>query len=174
VFDERVVEQRRASVPTGFEELRAAFDEHHVALLRLCMLLTENQDVAEDIVQEAFVRLAPKLRGLAPESVGPYVRRVAINLWKNRLRAMAVERQAAARITRRDDDVVIPALEEHDAMWHAILRLPRGQRACLVLRYYEDRSERETAAILGCSVGSVKRQSSRALARLRKELGDER
>jgi RNA polymerase sigma factor (sigma-70 family) len=54
-----------------------------------------------------------------------------------------------------------------------VRKLPSGQRACLVLRYYEDLSERATAEVLGCSIGSVKSQTSRALAKLRKELKDE-
>ena len=60
--------------------------------------------------------------------------------------------------------------EERDALWQAVLRLPRQQRACLVLRYYEDLTEPATAQALGCSVGSVKSHTNRALARLRKEL----
>ena len=62
--------------------------------------------------------------------------------------------------------------EERDELWQAVLRLPPRQRACIALRYYEDLPEREVAAILSCSVGTVKKQSSRALAQLRRELKD--
>jgi len=55
----------------------------------------------------------------------------------------------------------------------AVLRLPRRQRACVVLRYYEDLPEREVASLLACSIGTVKSQTSRALARLRKEFDGE-
>jgi RNA polymerase sigma factor (sigma-70 family) len=64
-------------------------------------------------------------------------------------------------------------IEERDAVWQAILRLPARQRACLVLRYYEELTEQETADILRCSVGTVKSQTSRALSRLRRELHNE-
>jgi len=56
-------------------------------------------------------------------------------------------------------------------MWKAVLQLPTRQRACVVLRYYEDLTERETAAVMGCSVGTVKSQSAKALARLGEALG---
>jgi RNA polymerase sigma factor (sigma-70 family) len=58
-------------------------------------------------------------------------------------------------------------VEEHDAVWAAIARLPPRQRACLVLRFYEDLSERDVADVMGCSVGTVKSQTSKGLARLR-------
>jgi RNA polymerase sigma factor (sigma-70 family) len=59
------------------------------------------------------------------------------------------------------------AVDERDALWRALGRLPAGQRAVIVLRYYEDMTEAQVANILGCSTGTVKSQASRALARLR-------
>lgn len=61
---------------------------------------------------------------------------------------------------------------DHDAVWLAIQRLPDRQRHAVVLRYYEDLSEADTAEILGCSVGTVKSQVSRGLAKLEQMLGD--
>ena len=69
----------------------------------------------------------------------------------------------------RDDEVI----ENRETLWGAIRRLPVRQRACVVLRYYEGLTEKETAEVLGCSVGTVKSQTSRALSHLRKELSDE-
>jgi RNA polymerase sigma-70 factor (sigma-E family) len=153
------------------DALREAFEQHHHRLLRLCFLLSGRREVAEDIVQETFVRVAPRIGAIDPERVWPYLRRAAVNLWRNRLRRLVLERRV--RLDRTDEsDSAIP-VEELDALWSAVLRLPDRQRACLALRYYEDLPERAVAEVLGCSVGTVKSHTARALARLRKELGDE-
>ena len=139
-------------------------------MLRLCFLLTGRRDAAEDLAQEAFVRLAGKIDRLESEAIGPYVRRIAVNLWKNRLRRLAIElRHRGSEAPPRERAAPI---EDRDELWTAVKRLPTRQRACVVLRYYEDLTERETADTLGCSIGTVKSQTSRALSRLRKELGD--
>lgn len=158
-----------AGDPTARREvaaLREAYEQHAARILRLCVLLTGRQETAEDLVQEAFVRVAPKLAQVEREQVGAYLRATVLNLWRNRLRRLAVEH----RLHRIDDSRVEMAFEERDAMWSAIRRLPPRQRACLVLRFYEDLTERETAAVLGCSVGTVKSQTSRAVRRMRDEL----
>ena len=151
--------------PPTTDRLRLVFDRNGVALLRLCTLLTKRREDAEDLVQESFVRLAPKLHGLDDGAVWPYLRQIALNLWKNRLRRISLEIRAR---THHSADVppATGAFEEHDRIWSAVLGLPPRQRACVVLRYYEDLTERETAAVLGCSMGTVKSQSSKALARL--------
>jgi RNA polymerase sigma-70 factor (sigma-E family) len=171
VFAIRELRTRLASkdqVPA--EPLRGAFEDHYGGLVRLCSLLTGRRDIAEDLAQEAFVRLAGKIDRLEIDAVGPYLRRIAVNLWKNRLRRMAIELRH--RSAAREPAVAGIDVEERDEMWAAVKRLPARQRTCLVLRYYEELSERETAATLGCSIGTVKSQTSKALARLRKELGD--
>jgi RNA polymerase sigma-70 factor (sigma-E family) len=161
-----------AEFMTAERSLSSAFEQHYVPLVRLCVLLTGRPDIAEDLAQESFVRAAPKLSSLEPSRVGPYLRRVAANTWKNRLRRLTLERRVAFRLRERPDHEE-SRLEERDAMWQAVIRLPDRQRACLVLRYYENLPEREVASVLGCSVGTVKSSVSRALKRLRKEFGDE-
>jgi RNA polymerase sigma-70 factor (sigma-E family) len=151
--------------------LRLAFEAHYPGLVRFSALISGEPSVAEDLAQEAFVRAADRIERVDASKIGAYLRRTALNVWKNRLRRMAVERRARVRASERPPAASSP--EERDAVWGAVRRLPAGQRACLVLRYYEDLSERETADVLGCSVGTVKSQTSRALARLRKELSDE-
>jgi len=151
------------------EALRAAYEEDYVPLLRLCVLLSGDQQVAEDIVQDAFVRFAPKIGEVPVEHLGPYLRRTAVNVWKNRLRSLTRERRARdhSGMNRITDPI---GREDRAALRSAVLGLPRRQRACLVLRYYEDLPEREVARLLGCSIGTVKSQTSRSLARLKREL----
>jgi RNA polymerase sigma-70 factor (sigma-E family) len=162
-----VIESRVPSeAPSRAEPLRAAFEEHYTPLLRLCVALTGKREVAEDIVQDAFVRVSPKIAGLDAPEVGPYLRRVAVNLWKSRLRRLRLER----RPREVQPQANTSALEDRDEVWRALLLLPPRQRACVVLRYYEDLPERHVAEILRCSVGTVKSQTSRGLTRLRKEL----
>jgi len=173
VFHSSVIESRTIpDAPPAPDPLAAAFDEHAVTLLRLCLLLTGRLEVAEDIVQDAFVRLAPKLARLEPDAVGPYLRRIAINLWKNRLRGPAAEIKARARIGGQARTEDTPP-ERRDEVVDAVRGLPPRQRACVVLRYYVDLPEREVEAALGCSLGTVKSQTSKALATLRRELRDE-
>jgi len=150
--------------------LRDVFVRHYEALLRLCLLLTGRLDVAEDLSQETFARALVRVGKLPENEQFPYLRATASNVWKNSLRRLALERRHRTTAPRDED---LSSLEEHDVLWRAIQRLPVRQRSCIVLRYYEDLSERQTSAVLGCSVGTVKSQTSRALVRLRKELDDE-
>jgi RNA polymerase sigma-70 factor (sigma-E family) len=152
------------------EALREAFLKHQSGLVRMCVLVTGEQDLAEDLVQETFEKAAPAIERLSEEEVRPYLRATAMNLWRNRLRRLAVERRH--RMWQGTPSLALP-IEERDAVWQAIRRLPPRQRACVVLRYYEDLSELETAGVLRCSVGTIKSQTSRALGRLRRELHDE-
>lgn len=156
----------------GQDLMRAAFEQHYPRLVRLSVLLTGDEDSAKDLVQEAFVRVGSRMPSLDDGDVLPYLRRVVINLWRSRWRRFLLERRAMARIAAREAVVSNGWIEDRDEMWSLIRRLPPKQRACLVLRYYEELSERATARVLGCSVGTVKSQTSRALMRLRKELSE--
>lgn len=146
-----------------------AFEKHYIPLLRLCALLSGSRAEAEDIVQEAFVKVAPKIGELEQEAIGPYLRRIVVNLWRNQRRRLATEIRALGRLWVARS-VVEGSTEEHDEVWRLVFHLPPRRRACVVLRYYEDLPEAEVAAVLGCSVGTVKSQTSRALATLQKEL----
>ncbi len=159
-------------ISSGNEALRVAFEQHYVRMLGLAVLLTHSRENAEDLVHDTFVSAAVRIRELDDGEVGPYLRRSLVNHWKKSLRRKAVERrfQAAiphSRLGERDD------LDDRDLLWRAIRSLPGRQRACVVLRYYEDLSERDTADVLGCSIGTVKSHTSRAISRLRKEVHDD-
>jgi RNA polymerase sigma-70 factor (sigma-E family) len=152
--------------------MRAAFEQHYVMLLKLCVALSGRREAAEDIVQDAFVTAASQIGQLGSEEVGPYMRRVVVNLWKNRLRRLAVEirqRRGMGAVGRSEP---AQSFEDLDEMWRALARLPDRQRACVVLRHYVGLSEREVAEVLGCSLGTVKSQTARALTKLRREIGN--
>ena len=105
------------------------------------------------------------------EAVEPYARKVMVNTatswWRRKWRG---ERPTAAMPERSHADGAEQWLER-ETVWQLITTLPTGQRAVLVLRFYEDLTEAETARLLGVSVGTVKRQTHRALDSLRKRLG---
>jgi len=158
-------------VRTQNGSLEIAFEQHYLDLLRFCVLVTGARDIAEDLVQDAFVRCAKRIESLPAPAVESYLRRTVINLWKNHVRRLATERRIRQERASAPEGSREPAgPEERDELMTALLKLPRRQRACLVLRFYEDLSERETARILGCSVGTVKSQTARGLERLRREL----
>jgi RNA polymerase sigma-70 factor (sigma-E family) len=137
-------------------------------LLRTAVLLTGDRGAAEDLLQETYERIYvhwPRIRGGAPEA---YARRTLTNLaanrWRKRLRR-PVEVALADHDQSRPDDSEEYAVRRE--LLAALQQLPPRQRAVIVLRYYEDLTEAQTAETLGCSVGTVKSQASRALDRLR-------
>ena len=154
---------------SGQDALRTAFEENYVPLMRLCGLLCGSRELAEDIVQEVFVRVALRIDRVAPDRIPNYLRAAVVNEWKNRVRRLAIERRFVwlHHVSVPQTDT---AIEERDLLWNAVRALPNRQRACLVLRYYEGLTERETAQVLGCSVGTVKSQTKRAMTKIREAL----
>jgi RNA polymerase sigma-70 factor (sigma-E family) len=137
-------------------------------LVRTAYLLCGDRGHAEDLVQTALMRSARRWR-VARENPDAYVRRVVVNLAKDRWHAMA-RQPAEVPLTL---DVTAPssdALLDRDELLRAAQGLPAGQRAVLVLRYFEDLSIEDTAATLGCTAGTVKSQTARALDNLRAAL----
>lgn len=146
------------------------------ALLRSAYLLTGDQQLAEDLVQSALAKACLRWSRLVsrgdPE---PYVRTVLyrehVSWWRRRRvgEVLAAEPPEPARSPARDftDDVA-----QADALGRALRKLPPRQRAVVVLRYFEDRTEGEVAGLLGCSVGTVRSQNARGLARLRQLVPD--
>ena len=139
-------------------------------LLRTAVLLTRDRGHAEDLLQTALVK-AYRRWGRIDGDPYPYVRRVLVTSaasWR-RLRATQeiVSLPALDRTTPDGTDVV----DERERMADALATLPPRMRAVLVLRYTEDLSEADTAALLGCSVHTVRSQTVRGLARLRTVLG---
>ncbi|GIH06084.1 RNA polymerase [Rhizocola hellebori] len=139
----------------------------HVELLRFAYLLCGDRYLAEDLVQDALERTGMAWhRVQRQDDPEGYVRRTITNRFLNRLRALRSERLVGDPPERGYVDREPP---DH-ALWHLLARLPRQQRAVLVLRFYLDYSEAQIAQTLGCSTGTVKSTTSRALAKLRQQL----
>jgi RNA polymerase sigma-70 factor (sigma-E family) len=155
----------------------AVFALHHRRMVRVAGLLCGDRDEAEDVVAEVFARTYRQWRKGGIDDVGAYLRRGVVNEVRSRWRKRGVRRRVDARRTR---DLVLEApgadagVGEHQRLAAALAQLNERQRAAIVLRFYDDRSEAETAALLDMPVGTVKSTVSRGLARLAELLGDER
>lgn len=146
------------------------YTAHYRSLVRLAAYLTGDPDTAEEVVQDAFVKVHGAWGGLKDPSKGEaYLRTAVVNLSRSRLR----RRQVASRyVADRPPDAASAeagalAHAQRDAVLRALRSLPRRQREAVVLRYYSDLTESQTAAAMGCSTGSVKSYTSRAMASLR-------
>jgi RNA polymerase sigma-70 factor (sigma-E family) len=151
--------------PPGFRDYVAARQR---ALLRTARMLTGNQHTAEDLVQAALERVWPRWSRIVRDGdPDAYVRRVLVNTystwWRRKWRSETP--------TSKLPDVAAPDefadADLADALRRLLPTLTPRQKAVVVLRFYEDLSEAATAEVLGCSVGTVKSQTSKALARLR-------
>ena len=145
----------------GFEEFVAA---RSAALLRTAYLLTRDHALAEDLLQTALTK-AYLAWGRIQGDAEPYVRRILVTTYASWWR----RKWNGERPTGE-----LPETAHHDErageagdLWLALGRLPRRQRAVVVLRYFEDLTEAQTADLLGVAVGTVKSQTSKALAKLR-------
>ena len=145
-------------------------------LLRAASLITWDAAEAEDLVQECLFRVArrwPRVRKMDHPSA--YARTVLVHLAldegkRRALRRAELQEAAAGRIDEHEDDAaarVLGRVEASADLLQALGELPPRQRVALVLRYFEDLSEAEAAEAMGCSVGTVKSTTSRALERLR-------
>jgi RNA polymerase sigma-70 factor (sigma-E family) len=144
--------------------LREFVQARYTELLRTAFLLTGSTHEAEDLVQSALLRMMRRWDRI--DDPLPYARRTIANLYVNSLRrrtrelVTALLPEPAARETP-------DRIAERSALWPALRALPARMRTVIVLRYWLDMSEAETAQVLGCSIGTVKSAASRGLARLR-------
>ncbi|HEY2430522.1 MAG TPA: SigE family RNA polymerase sigma factor [Acidimicrobiales bacterium] len=145
------------------EAFTALYRQQYAPMVRLAFLLVGTDSVAEELVQDAFLRVRDPIE--AVDRPVAYLRRAVVNACRNHHRHQAVERRGAARLAGGDS-----AEPELDHLADALARLPDRQRAVLVLRYYLGCSEVEIADALGCRPGTVKSLASRGLAALREVL----
>ncbi|WP_371682430.1 SigE family RNA polymerase sigma factor [Kitasatospora sp. MMS16-BH015] len=153
--------------------LTATYQAHYRSLLRLAALLLDDLSSCEDVVQEAFIRVhAARSRVREPEKTLAYLRQTVVNLSRSTLR----RRLLGLRLAPKPMPDMASAEEgaydalERDELKAALKGLQRRQREVLVLRYFADLTEAQTADALGISVGSVKAYGSRGLAALRQRM----
>ena len=158
------------------DAVAALFDAHYDGLCRLATLLLDDPGQAEEAVQEAFLRTYAGWRRLRhPERAGAYLRTAVVNQCRSRGRRRVTEQRGNRAILAgvREDAGPSDVERAGDVLvvLEAVRSLPTRQREAVVLRYYADLSEADVARALGCSVGTVKSQLSKARATLARLLG---
>jgi RNA polymerase sigma-70 factor (sigma-E family) len=169
------VEIEPSSTTDPDDWLDAAFRRDYGPLVRLATVLVD-REVAEELVQDAFVRTHSRLSRIAPGKVPVYLRSAVINGARSHLRRRMVQRRhpPAPPLPAAAAEVDGVARAVRTELFSALNRLPNRQREVLVLRYYMDLSEAEIAETLGISTGSVKQHAHRGLATLSTSLGGQR
>jgi RNA polymerase sigma-70 factor (sigma-E family) len=154
------------ATPASFEEFVRL---RYPGLRRSAYHLTHDWSLAEDLVQAALTQ-AWRVWSRVDESNDPeaYVRKIMYHVftawWRRRWNAERPSESPPDHGSSVDEP---GRSDDRDEIWRAIVRLPRRQRAAIVLRYFEDMTEAQAAEVLGCSVGTIKSQTSRAIATLR-------
>jgi RNA polymerase sigma-70 factor (sigma-E family) len=159
----------------GEQDLAAFVAARGPALLRLAWLLTADGPTAEDLVQDALARAIPRWTSISPGGHEAYLRQAIRSAWIDSWRRRQVRggidlvpaSDAGSRDERGLEDSRVEGTPDRLTVADALARLTARQRAVLVLRFYEDQTERETARALKCSVNTVKSQTRHALERLR-------
>jgi len=148
---------------------------HRLSLVRLATLLVDDLQLAEDVVQEAFIavhRHADRIRD--PDATLAYLRTSVVNTARSMIRKRMTARRYQQAVLDRDEppaDTTVMLAAEHREVLTALRRLPDRQREVLTLRYWSDLSEAQIAETLGISRGAVKSNASRGIARLEAILG---
>jgi RNA polymerase sigma-70 factor (sigma-E family) len=166
----------RASGGPGLQaELPRLYEEHYRTLVKLASFNVDDTETAEEVVQDAFVKLVAGNYEIEPGREAQYLRSMVLNGARSTLRKRRVRRahtpEPPGLVAAAEVGGVASA--EHDRMIDALRTLPEKQAHVLVLRYYLDLSEAEIADTLGIARGSVKSHAHRGLAKLATLLGDD-
>lgn len=161
----------------GSRELDPAFEEfvrsRSPALLRTAFLLVGDRGHAEDLLQTTLLRVAWRwsVASAQPEA---YARRVLVNLTRDRWRHLSrrVKERNQSDLPQPSSPDSADRIAERDALVHALRQLPTRQREVVVFRFFADLTVTDTARALGCTEGTVKSYTNRALSRLRELLGE--
>jgi RNA polymerase sigma-70 factor (sigma-E family) len=159
--------------PTSTDQLVDLYREHYRALVRLAALLLDDVSSAEEVVQDAFVKLHQSWgRVTEPDKRIAYLRSIVLNGARSRMRRRQVRQRLEIVGATTAESAETGALRSENAreVLAALRALPDRQRSCLILRYYGELSEAAIAETLGISVGSVKTHTHRGLAALERAL----
>jgi RNA polymerase sigma factor (sigma-70 family) len=166
----KAVYERASSEEHILSEL---YERHALGGFRFAYLLMGKREVAEDLLQEAFLRVYERFEGLrSHDAIPAYLRTTILNLAraqfrKGRAELRSLRRQALLEARLHTEP---PELGLRDRLWRALQSLPYRQRAALVLRFYEDLSERDAAEALGTTTAGIKALVSRGTRSLREVL----
>ena len=149
-------------------QLGVWFEAEYPSLLRFAYFVVGDTTEAEDLVQDTFVKLYRSTGRIGEIGFKGYARKTILNLHRSRLRRRSSHEPLELAAVQKDRDLAV-----EDEVWAALLTLSPRQRAVVALRFYEDITETEIASTLDMSVGSVKKHTSRAIAKLRAQLGDQ-
>jgi RNA polymerase sigma-70 factor (sigma-E family) len=151
---------------SGMEELYVA---HAQRAGRLAYFLVGDRDLAQDLVQEAFLKVFARWGNLREaHSFAAYLNRTIVNLTHKAHRRRRVERRYLDKQPRLEAVAPEPDYETADELWRQLQLLPQRQRTAIVLRYYEDLSDHQAAEAMGCSETAIASLVQRALGTLRK------
>jgi RNA polymerase sigma-70 factor (sigma-E family) len=149
------------------------YQQHARDAIRLAYLLTGDSYLAEDVTQDAFVRLFGRFQELRkPDAFAFYLRRTVVNLVRDHFRRQKRERAFSRnqRTGNGEEDAALVRVDALDELLCALQSLPPRQRAAVVLRYCEGMSEQDAADVMGASVGAVNSLVSRGLKTLRTQV----
>ena len=156
-------------------DLEGLFRAHYPSVLRLARVLTGDDGQAEDIAQDAFVRLDGTRSWPTPGAELAYLRRTVVNLSHDHFRRRRVVRRHTRPSDDNAGDLTGPAAldrSQQGRVADAVRALPSRQRDCVVLRYYSGLSDAEVAEVLDVGIGTVKQSIARARSHLARELRD--
>lgn len=172
------------AVPPWHAQYEALYRDHSARVVRLCRLLLDDPQEAQEAAQEVFVKLLRQYQGPDRSTQwGAWLTRVAVNACRDRRRSGWWQRWRQRHQVIEDVEIVDSeptperaaiSREGRERIWEAFRELPRRQREVFVLRHLEEWSTQDVADALGLTTGSVKRHLWRAVERLRKVLGGQR
>ena len=168
-FHEVVTATQAKKLPFD-ERVALLYERHASSATRYAIVLTGNEEIARDVVQEAFTRVLGRFRRTRqePDVLDVYIRRTILNIWRSHLRRKQLERRHLPS-TSSGEDATTTDLESRDQILRLLMILSPRERAAVFLRYYQDRSIAQIAQEFDCSHGAVRSILMRALNKLRND-----